>query len=43
MFLDTRTTRFKPGNIVQLSHVVVGEEKESVTGGFWFSVDYVEP
>lgn len=43
VFLDTETTGFKPGNIVQLSYVIVGEQKESVARNFWFSVDYVEP
>ncbi len=43
VFLDTETTGFKPGNVVQLSYVIVGGQEEPVARNFWFSVDYVEP
>jgi DNA polymerase III epsilon subunit-like protein len=43
VFLDTETTGFTPGNVVQLSYVIVDAQREPVARNFWFAVDYVEP
>jgi DNA polymerase III epsilon subunit-like protein len=43
VFLDTETTGFEPGNVVQLSYVIVDKQHEPVAQNFWFAVDYVEP
>ena len=42
LFFDTETTGLNPGNICQLSYIIVdGDNMES--NNYFFKVDYVEP
>ncbi|NMA49991.1 MAG: 3'-5' exonuclease [Tissierellia bacterium] len=42
LFFDTETTGFNPGNICQLSYVIVDGE-EVIPKNYYFKVDYVDP
>ena len=42
LFFDTETTGFEPGNICQLSYIII-DGKDIKSNNYFFKVDYVEP
>lgn len=42
LFFDTETTGFRPGNICQLSYLIINGQ-DILPNNFYFRVDYVEP